>query len=303
LYYNNIDLSPFFPMFDRFWQQYPQGSILSDLVQIHNGTYVVRVTLSSAGQPLVATLAAAEQLETAQFLARSQAMQMLGCGEIVELLSVNGFSPLVMEETPALIVPSAIPDEILAEPSGNLELAANQPSVELAKSQASANDEPAFYPETEQLPLTNGSAATPQLEIEMPVETSESIAPSTLPLVELLQEETAIEEPMVEVPISSPPAKSRSKKAPVAENLPPSLPNDTSEPPADTAPLSVTDIIPLINMELKRLNWSREQGRDYMVALYNKRASSLLSDEELFGLLQHLRDEQGDGPVVDQAKG
>lgn len=303
-------------MFDRFWQKYPQGSILSDLVQIHNSTYVVRVTLSSAGQPLVATLAAAEQLETAQSLARSQAMQMLGCGETVELLSVNGFNPLVMEETPALIVPSAIPDEILAEPdlpvamtqsapepSGNLELATNQPSVELTKSQASANDEPAFYPETEQLPLTNGSAATPQLEIEMPVETSESIAPSTLPLVERLQEDTAIEEPTVEIPISSPPAKSRSKKAPVAENSPPSLLNDTSEPPADAAPLSVTDIIPLINMELKRLNWSREQGRDYMVALYNKRASSLLSDEELFGLLQHLRDEQGDDPVVDRAEG
>lgn len=290
-------------MFDRFWQQYPQGSILSDLVQIHNGTYVVRVTLSSAGQPLVATLAAAEQLETAQSIARSQAMQMLGCGETVELLSVNGFHPLVMEETPALIVPSAIPDEILAEPSGNLELATNQPSVELTKSQASANDEPAFYPETEQLPLTNGSAATPQIEIEMPVETSESIAPSTLPLVKRLQEETAIEEPMEEGPVSSPPAKSRSKKAPVAENPPPSLPNDASETPTDAAPLSVTDIIPLINMELKRLNWSREQGRDYMVALYNKRASSLLSDEELFGLLQHLRNEQGDDPVVDQAEG
>jgi hypothetical protein len=290
-------------MFDRFWQQYPQGSILSDLVQIHNGTYVVRVTLSSAGQPLVATLAAAEQLETAQSIARSQAMQMLGCGETVELLSVNGFNPLVMEETPALIVPSAIPDEILAEPSENPELATNQSSVELTKSQASANDEPAFYPETEQLPLTNGSAATPQIEIEMPVETSESIAPSTLPLVKRLQEETAIEEPIGEVPVSSPPAKSRSKKAPVAENPPPSLPNDASETPTDAAPLSVTDIIPLINMELKRLNWSREQGRDYMVALYNKRASSLLSDEELFGLLQHLRNEQGDDPVVDQAEG
>jgi hypothetical protein len=293
-------------MFDRFWQKYPQGSILSDLVQIHNSTYVVRVTLSSAGQPLVATLAAAEKLETAQSLARSQAMQMLGCGETVELFSVNGFNPLVMEETPALIVPSAIPDEILAEPdlpvamtqsalepSENPELATNQSSVELTKSQTIANNEPAYYPETEQPLLTSGSAATPQLEIEMPVEASESVAPSTLPLVKRLQEETAIEEPMVEVPISSPPAKSRSKKAPVAEN----------PPPVDAAPLSVTDIIPLINMELKRLNWSREQGRDYMVALYNKRASSLLSDEELFGLLQHLRDEQGDDPVVDQAEG
>jgi hypothetical protein len=288
-------------MFDRFWQKYPQGSILSDLVQIHNSTYVVRVTLSEAGQPLVATLAAAEQLETAQSLARNQAMQMLGCGEIVELLSVNGFNPLEMEKTPNLVVPSAMPEELLTEselpvavtqsipePSENLE--------ELTTSQTSANDEPAFYSETEQLPLTNGSAATQQAEIAMPVETSESIAPSTLPLVERLQEETAIEAPIVEVPASSLPAKSRSKTAPATENLQPSLPNDA-------APLNVTDIIPLINMELKRLNWSREQGRDYMVALYNKRASSLLSDEELFGLLQHLRDEKGDDPVVDRSPG
>jgi hypothetical protein len=48
-------------------------------------------------------------------------------------------------------------------------------------------------------------------------------------------------------------------------------------------------MIPLINMELKRLGWSRERGRDCIIELYNKRSSSLLSDEELLGLLRYLQ--------------
>jgi WD40 repeat protein len=70
-----------------------------------------------------------------------------------------------------------------------------------------------------------------------------------------------------------------------------------AEEATDVVPLSVTDMIPMINMELKRLGWSKDRGRDYMVNLYNKRASALLSDEELFGLLQHLQAE----PVAEEA--
>jgi hypothetical protein len=52
-------------MFDRFWQQYPQGSILSELLQIHGENYIVRITLKSAEQTLVSTLAAADRIEVA----------------------------------------------------------------------------------------------------------------------------------------------------------------------------------------------------------------------------------------------
>jgi hypothetical protein len=44
------------------------------------------------------------------------------------------------------------------------------------------------------------------------------------------------------------------------------------------------------------LAWSREKGRDCIIELYNKRSSSLLSDEELLGLLRYLQAQ----PVADE---
>jgi hypothetical protein len=289
-------------MFDRFWQRYPQGSILSDLVQIHDDLYVVRVTLAAAGQPLVSTLAAADQLEMAESVARNQAMQMLGCEEAAVLavpapsklpgeLAIstlelkNQASPLVAETALPLIVNASEPGLLSQEMDAMLAVASqvlpvpDLPSVESIP--AISNEDPLLPLESEPLALANGSVVAPLMEMDMPVETAK-----------------LIEEPVLEAPTSNPPAKSRSKKAAATPPLP--LPETTPEPATNEAPLSVTDIIPLINMELKRLNWSREQGRDYMVSLYNKRASSLLSDEELFGLLQHLRDETGTDALVDR---
>jgi hypothetical protein len=291
-------------MFDRFWQRYPQGSILSDLVQIHDDLYVVRVTLAAAGQPLVSTLAAADQLEMAESVARNRAMQMLGCEETAaEVLAVpapnrlpgelavttlelkNQASPMVAETALPLVVNSSEPGVLSQEMDAMLAVASqvlpvpDLPSVESIP--AISNEDPLLPLESEPLALTNGSVVAPLIEMGMPVETAK-----------------LIEEPVLEAPASNPPAKSRSKKAAATPPLP--LPETTPEPATHEAPLSVTDIIPLINMELKRLNWSREQGRDYMVSLYNKRASSLLSDEELFGLLQHLRDETGTDALVDR---
>jgi hypothetical protein len=242
-------------MFDQFWQQYPQGSILSDLVQIHEDLYVVKVTLASAGQPLVATLAAADRLETAEAMARAQAMQILGCGESLAI-PVGQPEPISQPE-PSVVV-AAVSPETLAEP-----LTVHEPEDLLVV--------PEPFDDAPDSLAGNGAG---------PVQPEMVMEPQVSPTPQVSEEAVMMA-----------PAKTRSKKATA-------LPMETTPEvatTADTAPLSVTDIIPLINMELKRLNWSREQGRDYMVSLYNKRASSLLSDEELFGLLQHLRDEPGEG--------
>jgi hypothetical protein len=295
-------------MFDQFWQQYPQGSILSDLVQIHEDLYVVKVTLASGGQPLVATLAAADRLETAESMAREQAMQILGCAETVAALSseamrvprgsANGASeieikPLPLPElTPAPSVPAmatqpSSPEPIDPENSVVAEPASTETFAEpLTTKEPELSVDPEPIDESASLlsadlsmeSLSSNGSTPAQLEMVAPALPTPDVSPT--PKVSEVSAESVV----------TAPAKTRSKKAPAppVESPPPATLSD------DAAPLSVTDIIPMINMELKRLNWSREQGRDYMVSLYNKRASSLLSDEELFGLLQHLRDEPGE---------
>jgi len=44
-------------------------------------------------------------------------------------------------------------------------------------------------------------------------------------------------------------------------------------------------------VELKRLGWTNQQGRDYLVQTYGKRSRQLLKDDELLDFLQHLESE------------
>jgi hypothetical protein len=64
-------------MLDRFWHQYPDGSIIASLLQSDRGRYVVGVTISVAGVPLVSSMAEAETLVAAEDLARDRALSLL----------------------------------------------------------------------------------------------------------------------------------------------------------------------------------------------------------------------------------
>ncbi len=192
-------------MFDRFRQKYPQGSITSSLIQIHNDQYIVSVSIKVDGVILATTLAADEQIQVAEAQATAQALQTLHLGEprLAEL-------PLTRQPKSELV--SSIPDTRL-----------------------------------------------------------DDIAVTVLPIFD--ESETIT---------------SDASAAIVQENAESTTYDISATSPA-APPLSVTDMIPLINMELKRLGWSREKGRDCIIELYNKRSSSLLSDDELLGLLRYLQ--------------
>jgi hypothetical protein len=213
-------------MFERFRQKYPQGSITSSLIQIHNDRYIVSVSIKVDGVVLATTLAADEQIQVAEAQATAQAIQTLHLGE-----------------------PAELPP-------------AQQPKLELEPSIAVAR-------------LTN-------LE-----DVNETASPSNFDGIANIATDTTdaseISEPEIKL------AKSQQEPVAIAqENNEVNTYNISTISPAEPS-LSVTDMIPLINMELKRLAWSREKGRDCIIELYNKRSSSLLSDEELLGLLRYLQ--------------
>lgn len=53
--------------------------------------------------------------------------------------------------------------------------------------------------------------------------------------------------------------------------------------------LDTSDIIAKTNLELKRLAWTNQQGRDYLVQAYGKRSRQLLTDDELVDFLKRLQ--------------
>ena len=52
--------------------------------------------------------------------------------------------------------------------------------------------------------------------------------------------------------------------------------------------LDFSEIIARSNVELKRLKWTTEQGREYLVKTYGKRSRQVLSDDELLEFLRYL---------------
>ncbi|WP_299043947.1 hypothetical protein [uncultured Thermosynechococcus sp.] len=63
---------------NEFYRRYPTGSIVSDLLQIHDGLFIVKTTLLVGDTVLATGMAAAPTLEQAEDSARQRALQLLG---------------------------------------------------------------------------------------------------------------------------------------------------------------------------------------------------------------------------------
>jgi hypothetical protein len=53
-------------------------------------------------------------------------------------------------------------------------------------------------------------------------------------------------------------------------------------------PIDLSDLIARTNVELKRLGWNNQKGREYLEQKYNKRSRQHLNDEELLEFLHYL---------------
>jgi hypothetical protein len=125
-------------MFDNFRQQYPQGSIISDLVQIHGDQYVVKVSILSAGTTLVATLATDANLMLAENRATERALAILGISTVPAISQpVHSVAPEVVSvviasgatDSPSDLQQSAIePTDLTVQPLPDLPMTFNAAS-------------------------------------------------------------------------------------------------------------------------------------------------------------------------------
>ena len=63
---------------------------------------------------------------------------------------------------------------------------------------------------------------------------------------------------------------------------------------AKTSPVAIPDIKDVMaktEIEIRRLGWTTQQGRNFLLQRYGKRARTLLSDEELLDFLSYLEDQ------------
>ncbi|MEM6399597.1 MAG: hypothetical protein AAF757_05095 [Cyanobacteria bacterium P01_D01_bin.116] len=66
-------------------------------------------------------------------------------------------------------------------------------------------------------------------------------------------------------------------------------------------PIDLSDVIAKTDVQMERLRWTPQQGREYLIQTYNKRGRTLLTEEELLDFLQHLESIPTPQPELSEA--
>ncbi|MFO0150764.1 MAG: hypothetical protein ACK525_18300, partial [Microcystis sp.] len=80
-------------MLQKLRQRYPQVALISELVQIDHGKYIVRAIIEIEGKTVVTGLAAADTVEIAEDRARERALLLLEAENTPDLQLVEKISP------------------------------------------------------------------------------------------------------------------------------------------------------------------------------------------------------------------
>ena len=287
-------------MLNKFRVCYPQGNLISELLAIDHGQYIVRVSVEIDGVTRSTGLAAAKTVELAEDQARLRAITVLAIDH-ESTTDAETSPPLSHPQTSVAAAevpssPESIPNSPPAFSSESLE---STPEVEDTPSPSPIDTHPISekstqtpepketLPETvEPPPLTETkSSPTPEPTVTLP----ETVEPLSLteevsaPQTPMFKEETptpvGVTQSLFEPELTPPPSDAPAQKE--AE------PDSHNQPKSET-PIDFSEIIARTNVELKRLGWTNQQGRDYLIETYGKRSRQLLTDEELLDFLHHL---------------
>jgi hypothetical protein len=125
----------------------------------------------------------------------------------------------------------------------------------------------------------------PPVDSLPPIEESE---PFSLPVDDSsIEEQSSFTSPS---PIDSlpPEEESESFSPPPVDSLPPVSSPPVAESSGSGSPVNFGEVIPRLKVQLSRLGWDRDRGRDFLMERYNKRSSTLLTSEQLVDFLNYL---------------
>ncbi len=314
-------------MLTQFRKHYPQGSLVSELVTIDHGKYIVRVLLKTNDIILGTGLAADNTIEIAEDRAIERALKSLKLeNQFIQPSPTVEKQPKPLTKEPIkpreiVELSSTSPEkepETIAKNNGleNVELSSQEPikitfetsskaSKKPVKSSPNSKKTKPTEPKEKPLPLTETSLE-PEIE-EKPLPIPETFIEPEIEEKPLPLTETSLEPEIEEKPLPIP----ETSREPEIQEKPLPLTETSREPEIEEKPLPLTEtsrepeieektpvleeeafdfaeIIARSNVELKRLKWTTEQGREYLIKTYGKRSRQVLSDEELLEFLRYL---------------
>lgn len=275
-------------MFTQLRIHYPKGSLVTELAAIDHGLYIVRCLVQSEGTTLVSAMAAAQTIEAAEDQARSRALTILGIDTTVTQQPLGSVSDQDSISSPLMPIVSSVVAET--------PLPITTPSPSMAKTKSTQADTPKSKKTSKKLSVEANTDEVTPLKTASPVVEEWNLveaSPSTewtLDGLNSSEVETSQEEVESE-PWMAQKVEPLPQDTPVLSYQNEVEPETTSAVSSTDAPIDFSDIIARTNVELKRLGWTNQQGRDYLVQTYGKRSRQLLTDAELIDFLQHLESE------------
>lgn len=252
----------------QFQNLYPKGSLISELVQIDRGQYIIQVTVQVEGVIRATGMAAAATVEEAEDRARDRALMVLGMptaspesGELTETLT----------ETKVASIPASSSEVGKVEAPQKPAVApikSNTPPIP-AKDLPSEND--AQIPE-----IAATQSNNVELQIPVPLET-----------VRETSRQKIDNQPVADMDVSATNIKPFPQRS-SNKSQGSSTQKTTGKKKKNSDPVNSADDIAKIGVEMERLGWTIEQGRDYLFKTYNKRSRHSLTPEELKDFLQYL---------------
>ena len=238
-------------MLQKLRQRYPQVALISELVQIDHGKYIVKAIVEIEGKTVVTGLAAADTVEIAEDRARERALLLLEAENTPDLQLVEKVSPNNI----------SLPED-LPKPVASAKKSTKTPKVtEIPRPEAKIEPE---LPQVKDIPPAKIEPELPQVK-DIPL-------PEPEPL--LLEMETDNYSLLSELP----------EEASLTEEEPPA-PEPVVVIPEE---IDYSVLKTKIDVEMKRLAWTTEKGREYLISTYGKKSRLLLTNEELLEFYNYL---------------
>ncbi|AFY53522.1 hypothetical protein Riv7116_0945 [Rivularia sp. PCC 7116] len=327
-------------MLAQFQSLYPTGSLTTELLQIHHGKYIVRSSVQVEGVTRATGMAASEIIEEAEDRSRTRALMVLGITDEEsqpevqqKQVSASPQSNLEVLENRSLTTAKARVEspphstnssEVTQTPISNTPPAASSQVAETPIS----NIPPVTSAQVTQTPVPDTRSTTPELAETSVVETVETSPPPELFLEEdnsdIYSQEFDKSLPIQtysETEFDAPDNLDNSENPEIASDNPPEeepTPSKTSSKSTTgrttkkkttsttkrkkkSEPIDLSDVIAKTDVEMERLSWTPQQGREYLIQTYGKRGRTLLTEEELLDFLQHLESIPTPQPELSEA--
>lgn len=236
--------------FAQFRHRYPSGCLMTELMLVQDGQWVVRAIVKLGDQVLASGLASDPTLEMAEDKARLRALQVLAIPAAANLAPV-------------------------------LQASAYELQVRLTANRAHAGDLPTA-PAFPSLLEAQSYDAQPYPDAYTDAYLEPALDPEPPPpprQTRRLPERTERAEPAPRSRSAATGESRSTRKSPTADPPPPPAP----------APIDLSDVIAQTTVELRRLGWSEAEGRSYLQRTYGKRSRQQLDDDELLEFLHYLQ--------------